>query len=83
MVRQVEADSIKDEGLGRVTVVLRAKIVDDGSEESKRGTPINLTVHWGFMLDHVAGDIKAHKMWIDVSFFSPPRAIEIPLNPVE
>lgn len=32
--------------LGKVKVVMRAKIREDGDEDISKGTPVNLTVHW-------------------------------------
>lgn len=61
--------------LGTVRVQLRAKVVEEGNEEEEaKGTPVNLTVHWGFNLaDFVSGakgetGAQAHKLFIDVSF---------------
>jgi aldose 1-epimerase len=52
---------------GKVTVVLRARIVDDGSAEVQKGTPVNLTVHWGFNLSEFdTEDVLGHKMFINV-----------------
>lgn len=54
---------------GVVVVVLRAKIVEDGSDGIEFGTPVNLTVHWGFNLGSFDGvedeSVKEHKLWID------------------
>ena len=55
---------------GKVTVVLRAKIIEEGADEEalNKGTPVNLTVHWGFNLsDFSTEDVKDHKMYINVS----------------
>ena len=56
---------------GEIEVVLRAKIVEDGSEGIDRGTPINLTIHWGWNLASFDGkqaeDISEHRLYLDVS----------------
>ncbi|GAA5901762.1 uncharacterized protein JCM6883_000386 [Sporobolomyces salmoneus] len=52
--------------LGKVKVVLRSKIVEDGDKDIEKGTPVNLTVHWGFRLDDCQGqDILNHSLYID------------------
>lgn len=57
----------------KVLVVLRAKIVDDGAKGIAEGTPVNLTVHWGWNLGSFNGvesdTILKHKLWIDVNSF--------------
>lgn len=74
--------TVEIEGLAFVTelkvkYVLRAKIVEDGDAAIAKGTPVNLTVHWGWNLGAFDGVAKEtvldHKMWIDVSLwlFSP------------
>jgi aldose 1-epimerase len=52
---------------GEVYYNLRAAIVpgEDGSDKV-RGTPINLTVHWGFNLEG-GRDVLNHLLWLDVS----------------
>ncbi|ORY91722.1 galactose mutarotase-like domain-containing protein [Leucosporidium creatinivorum] len=53
---------------GKVTVILRARILEEGAEASElaKGTPVNLTVHWGFNLsDFATEDVKGHKMYIN------------------
>lgn len=54
-----------------INVILRARIVEDGAKGIEAGTPVNLTVHWGFNLGSFkAGekeDILEHKLWINVS----------------
>lgn len=53
---------------GRVQVVLRAKIVDDGSEAVQHGTPVNLTVHWGFNTSEWSSeDVLGHRLYINAS----------------
>ncbi|GAA5831253.1 hypothetical protein JCM11251_007809 [Rhodosporidiobolus azoricus] len=42
--------------LGKVKVVMRAKIREDGDEGIDKGTPVNLTMHWGFRLDDYKDD---------------------------
>lgn len=60
--------------VGSVVYVLRARIVDDGSAEIQFGTPVNLTVHWGFNLASFTGDtstdILDHKLFVNVRFSS-------------
>jgi aldose 1-epimerase len=57
-------------------VVLRARVMDDGTPELEmnKGTPVNLTVHWGFHLGSFDGvddeDVRGHTLWIDVSAHS-------------
>ena len=54
----------------KIAVVLRARIIDEDVEAAKAGTPLNLTVHWGFNLGSFRGaekeDILGHKLWIEV-----------------
>ena len=56
---------------GEVEVILRAKIVEDGSKGIEAGTPINLTVHWGWNLGAFNGveseSIAEHSLYLDVS----------------
>lgn len=57
------------ESAGKVTVILRAKILEEGAEkgEAEKGTPVNLTVHWGFNLGDFAEEtVKGHKMFVNV-----------------
>jgi aldose 1-epimerase len=59
---------------GDVYYNLRAAIVPRESGPAEvRGTPINLTVHWGFNLE-AGGDVLNHLLWLDVRPFliSPP-----------
>ncbi|GAA5837443.1 hypothetical protein JCM3766R1_000445 [Sporobolomyces carnicolor] len=62
------AESVGQEkkSLGKVKVVLRSRIKEDGDQDIDKGTPVNLTVHWGFRLDdcHDA-DILNHELYID------------------
>ncbi|GAA5996886.1 uncharacterized protein JCM10292_006064 [Rhodotorula paludigena] len=51
--------------LGKVKVVLRAKIREDGDEDIPKGTPLNLTLHWGFRLDNCREkDVLNHRLWL-------------------
>ncbi|GAA6047900.1 hypothetical protein JCM3770_006415 [Rhodotorula araucariae] len=51
--------------LGKVKVVLRAKIREDGDEDIPKGTPVNCTVHWGFRLDDGRDEnVLAHRLWL-------------------
>lgn len=63
----------------KISLVHRARIIDEDVEASRKGTPVNLTVHWGFNLGTFkAGereDILEHKMWIDVSSVPAPRCV--------
>ncbi|KAK4700007.1 Xaa-Arg dipeptidase, partial [Phenoliferia sp. Uapishka_3] len=53
----------------KVAVVLRARIIDGDAEAAKKGTPVNLTVHWGFNLAEFGKgereDVLDHKLWIE------------------
>lgn len=50
-----------------LTIVLRARIVEDGTDLSS-GTPVNLCIHWGFRTnDEERDDILGHKLFVDVS----------------
>jgi galactose mutarotase-like enzyme len=52
----------------KIIYAMRAKLED----EKTKGTPVNLTIHWGFNLGGKKGekdDIKEHKLWLDVSNF--------------
>ncbi|GAA5918246.1 hypothetical protein JCM1841_005330 [Sporobolomyces salmonicolor] len=52
--------------VGKVKIVLRAHIKEDGDADIDKGTPINLTVHWGFRLDNCKeGDALGHRLYID------------------
>jgi len=46
VVVQAPDEEEKKEALGKVKVVLRSKIKEDGDEDVEKGTPVNLTVHW-------------------------------------
>ncbi|GAA5863427.1 hypothetical protein JCM1840_007523 [Sporobolomyces johnsonii] len=52
--------------VGKVKVVLRAHIKEDGDADIDKGTPINLTVHWGFRLDNCKEpDVLGHRLYIN------------------
>ncbi|KAI5475848.1 aldose 1-epimerase [Pseudohyphozyma bogoriensis] len=57
--------------VGTVKYVIRAKIVEEGKEDEKYGTPLNVTVHWGFNLGKFDGKedetVRDHKLYIDSS----------------
>lgn len=40
----------KGKSLGKVKIVMRAKIREDGDEGIEFGTPVNLTMHWFVLL---------------------------------
>jgi len=46
VVVQAPDEEEKKEALGKVKVVLRSKIKEDGDADVEKGTPVNLTVHW-------------------------------------
>ncbi|GAA5896983.1 hypothetical protein JCM6882_007322 [Rhodosporidiobolus microsporus] len=55
----------KGKSLGKVKVVMRAKIREDGDEGIDKGTPINLTMHWGFRLDdHKDDNALNHRLYL-------------------
>ncbi|GAA6000842.1 hypothetical protein JCM10207_004685 [Rhodosporidiobolus poonsookiae] len=55
----------KGRSLGKVKVVLRAKIREDGDEGISKGTPVNLTMHWGFRLDDCKDkDVLGHSLYL-------------------
>ncbi|GAA5969364.1 hypothetical protein JCM3765_001283 [Sporobolomyces pararoseus] len=63
VVQEEEAEEGK---IGKVKVVLRSKIKEDGDKDIEKGTPVNLTVHWGFRLDDcLDSDILDHTLYID------------------
>ncbi|GAA6059648.1 hypothetical protein JCM10212_004151 [Sporobolomyces blumeae] len=54
------------ESCGKVKVVMRSKIKEDGDKDVEMGTPVNLTVHWGFRLDDCKNpNVLGHKLFID------------------
>ncbi|GAA5881954.1 hypothetical protein JCM3774_002087 [Rhodotorula dairenensis] len=56
----------KGRSLGKLKVVMRAKIRQDGDEGIPKGTPVNLTVHWGFRLDDGKEEnILNHHLFLD------------------
>ncbi|BGP45283.1 hypothetical protein JCM10450v2_001101 [Rhodotorula kratochvilovae] len=60
-----EAEGHEGTSLGKVKVVLRAKIREDGDEDIDKGTPVNLTVHWGFRLDDCKEEnVLGHRLWL-------------------
>ncbi|GAA5902916.1 hypothetical protein JCM8208_006510 [Rhodotorula glutinis] len=60
------AEGKEGTSLGKVKVVLRAKIREDGDDDIAKGTPVNLTVHWGFRLDDGKDkDVLGHHLWLD------------------
>ncbi|GAA6009822.1 hypothetical protein JCM11491_000828 [Sporobolomyces phaffii] len=62
----VEAPKDGDDSLGLVKIVLRSQIKEDGDKDIELGTPVNLTVHWGFRLDDcLEPDILGHSLYID------------------
>ncbi|KAM0746391.1 galactose mutarotase-like protein [Meredithblackwellia eburnea MCA 4105] len=69
-----------------VGVVLRAKIVEDGAEGLDKGTPVNLTVHWGFNLSSFDGEesesILDHKLWIDSDSFTHIDGLQLPTGEI-
>ena len=61
------AEGKEGTSLGKLKVVLRAKIREDGDEDIPKGTPVNLTVHWGFRLDDGKDkDVLGHHLWLAV-----------------
>ncbi|KAL8277947.1 hypothetical protein RQP46_009579 [Phenoliferia psychrophenolica] len=66
---KIEMEGLTVVKASKLAVVLRAKIIDDDVAAAKAGTPVNLTVHWGFNLGNFkAGereDVLDHKMWIE------------------
>ncbi|GAA5851069.1 hypothetical protein JCM8547_009171 [Rhodosporidiobolus lusitaniae] len=60
-----EAEGKKGKSLGKVKVVMRAKINEDGDEGIDKGTPVNLTMHWGFRLDdNKDKDVLNHRLYL-------------------
>ncbi|BGP13245.1 hypothetical protein JCM10213_004985 [Rhodosporidiobolus nylandii] len=60
-----EVEGKTGRSLGKIKVVLRAKIREDGDEGIAKGTPVNLTMHWGFRLDdHKDPDVLAHRLYL-------------------
>lgn len=66
--------SLEEEAASSQEFIIRARIEDDGlntKEELAAGTPVNLTIHWGFNCGDFdrAGrhDVLDHKLFINVS----------------
>jgi len=75
------AEGKEGTSLGKVKVVLRAKIREDGDDDIPKGTPVNLTVHWGFRLDDGKDkDVLGHHLWLDVRRLAH-LALLLPLLP--
>lgn len=65
----LEIEGLISTNLLSVTVVLRARIVDDGAAGMDKGTPVNLTAHWGWNLatfDGAEEDVLGHRLFVDV-----------------
>lgn len=66
--------------VGSVKVTYRAKIVEEGKEEEKVGTPVNVTNHWGFNLSRgFAEGAQSHKLFVSVSHVT--LATFVPVHP--
>ncbi|GAA6030114.1 hypothetical protein JCM8097_009268 [Rhodosporidiobolus ruineniae] len=64
-VEETEAEGRKGRSVGKVKVVFRAKIREDGDEGIDKGTPVNLTLHWGFRLDDCKDpDVLGHRLFL-------------------
>ncbi|GAA5936980.1 uncharacterized protein JCM15063_000117 [Sporobolomyces koalae] len=66
VVSEPEKGDAPDSAVGTVKVVLRSRIMPDADPGIEQGTPVNLTVHWGFRLDDgLEPDILGHTLYID------------------
>lgn len=65
-------DGKKGRSLGKLKVVMRAKIRQDGDEGIPKGTPVNLTVHWCVFFSSV------RPCWL-LAPFREPRASSLPV----
>ncbi|GAA5973744.1 hypothetical protein JCM11641_005114 [Rhodosporidiobolus odoratus] len=62
---ETRVEGRKGRTLGTAKVVFRAKIREDGDEGIKKGTPINLTMHWGFRLDNDRDpNVLGHRLYL-------------------